>query len=72
MDPFPQGSVFSQKAKPKQKAPVDQSSPVGAGRLADQLKAHSDSVEISPEEAVVFPSRESELPSLTTTKTEVQ
>ena len=58
---------FTPKAKPKRKAPVDRSSPVGA----NQLKAQPDSVEISPEEAVIFPSQQSELPSVTAAKTEV-
>ena len=58
---------FTPKAKPKRKAPVDRSSPVGA----NQLKAQPDSVEISPEESVIFPSQQSELPSVTAAKTEV-
>ena len=58
---------FTPKAKPKRKAPVDRSSPVGA----NQLKAQPDAVEISPEEAVIFPSQQSELPSVTAAKTEV-
>ena len=59
------------KPKPKRKAPVDRSSPVGAGPVTDQQKTQSDSVEISPEQAVIFLSQESELPSMTTAKTEV-
>ena len=69
MDPYPQGSVL--QAKPKRKAPVDRPSPVGAGPVTDQQKTQFDSVEISPEEAVIFTSQESELPSMTTAKTEV-
>ncbi|XP_068749492.1 uncharacterized protein [Montipora capricornis] len=48
---------FTPKAKPKRKAPVDCSSPVGA----NQLKAQPDSVEISPEEAVILPSQQTEI-----------
>ena len=54
---------FTQKAKTKRKAPVDCSLPVNTGRVLDQLKTQSDSVKISPEEAVIFPSCESELPT---------
>ena len=62
---------FTPKAKPKRKVPVDRSSPVGAGPVTDQQKTQFESVEISPEQAVIFPTQESELPSMTTAKTEV-
>lgn len=59
---------FIPKAKPKHKAPLDRSSLVGVGRVTDQLKTQSYSVEILPQEAAIFVCQESELPSVATPK----